>query len=107
VRAVLAQVDWYNAGILLNSDALALQAVLAECRAWISADSARRAHFTAPSRQMDGVLADIPPRTPEEFSRCSERRHRQDEADIALTGRLSAGWRTTLTTRRPTPCVSG
>jgi hypothetical protein len=88
VRAVLAQIDWDNAGIRLNQDALALQALLRDCHAWISADPDRRAHFAAPSERLEYVLADAPPGAPEDFSHCSERRHRQDEAVTALVGPL-------------------
>ncbi|WP_286901545.1 hypothetical protein [Thermocrispum sp.] len=45
VRAVLAQVDWDNAGLHLMTHTTALRDALGDLRAWAHADEQRRAHF--------------------------------------------------------------
>jgi hypothetical protein len=45
VRAVLAQVDWDNAGLHVRTQTTALRDVLVELRTWVGADDRRRAHF--------------------------------------------------------------
>ncbi|MFC4000170.1 hypothetical protein ACFS2C_02750 [Prauserella oleivorans] len=52
VRAVLAQVDWDNAGLQVRSTATALRETLAEFRVWVDADERRQVHF-GPSASLD------------------------------------------------------
>lgn len=45
VRALLAQVDWDNAGIKLMHTTKALRETLSDFRSWVNNDEQRRSHF--------------------------------------------------------------
>lgn len=84
VRAVLAQVDWDNAGTILGDRVDRLGSLLRECAEWVSADPGRRDHFAK-----SGVaLPDSPPVEPQTFADRNEASANYDSMVVALIGPL-------------------
>lgn len=55
VRAVLAQVDWDDAGIHLARETTALRGLLTDVRSWVDSDERRKVHF---GHLSDGLAVD-------------------------------------------------
>lgn len=64
IRAVLAQLDFDNVGVLLVRNTTTLRELLLDCRSWIAEDDRRATHFQPVFEE----LADLPAETPADFS---------------------------------------
>lgn len=78
VRAVLAQVDWDNAGIALARETVSLRELLAEFRSWVDADERREAHFGP------ALAADLPAAETGDFAACNELHARYSAEVVSL-----------------------
>ena len=89
VRAVLAQVSWDDAGLVLARDTASLRALLAECAEWIGADDARRDHFGALLPELATVAAEPPASDADGFKAYNERHARYAAIAVHLVDPLS------------------
>lgn len=85
VRAVLAQVNWDDAGIRLVHDNATLHRILLDCRDWIRADACRNSYFQQREADLHDVRDDEWAEAPDEpFDNHNHRRmqHEQLVVDV-------------------------
>lgn len=92
VRAVLAQVDWDDAGVRLLRENATLHRILLDCRDWISTDAARRGYFQQREADLHDVGDDeLAGASDEPFDDHNHRRMRYDQIVVDVIEPL-ADW---------------
>lgn len=83
VRAVLAQLDWDNAGLGMQSDVARMRQLLGEFSRWATAEPARSRHFAPYTAQLGTMIASETD-AGSDFSACNSRKAEQDQVVIGL-----------------------